>query len=389
MTYQAFLSYSHSADDKLSPAVQSALHRFAKPWYRRRAMRVFRDQTSLAADPSLWNAIQRALESSEYLLLMASTHAARSAWVNREVEWWLSNRSADKLLVLLTEGDLVWDPQTRDWDWQRTTALPPALGGRVADEPLYVDLRWAHEEAVSLRHARFRAAILDIAATIRGIAKDELEGEDVRQGRDHADRRRGGRGDRALRYRGRLQAVIATQQRTRAEDQARIARSREIAVSAITARERIPSSRSSWGLKPARWRTLQKPRTLSAARLAGPSCGGFSRAAMPGPDMSPSVRTDAALRLRTEAARFACGTWRLGVSVMPSVPPAESCSALMDSTSSRTARGAVSPSSMPPLASGGMSSRTPTTPASVPIVACSWSLQSATPAYTTSRAVNG
>ncbi|MEO8255719.1 MAG: TIR domain-containing protein [Acidobacteriota bacterium] len=241
MTYQAFLSYSHSADDKLSPAVQSALHRFAKPWYRRRAMRVFRDQTSLAADPSLWTAIQRALESSEYLLLMASPHAARSVWVNREVEWWLSNRSADKLLVLLTEGDLVWDPPARDWDWQRTTALPPALGGRGGDEPLYVDLRWARDEALSLGHTRFRAAILDIAATIRGIPKDELDGEDVRQSR--RTRRIAGAAVAAIALFGVVaawQAVIATQQRTRAEDQARIARSREVAVSSIAARERDP-----------------------------------------------------------------------------------------------------------------------------------------------------
>ena len=241
MRYQAFLSYSHTADDKLSPAVQSALHRFAKPWYRRRAMRVFRDQTSLAADPSVWNAIQRALESSEYLLLMASTHAARSVWVDREVEWWLSNRSADTLLVLLTEGDLVWDARARDWDWQRTTALPPSLAGRMADEPLYVDLRWAREEALSLGHARFRAAILDIAATIRGIPKDELDGEDVRQSRQ--TRRIAGAAVGAIALFAVVaawQAVIATQQRTRAEEQALVARSREIAVSSIAARERDP-----------------------------------------------------------------------------------------------------------------------------------------------------
>jgi hypothetical protein len=47
MAYHAFMSYSHAADGKLAPALQSALHRFAKPWYRLRAMRIFRDKTSL------------------------------------------------------------------------------------------------------------------------------------------------------------------------------------------------------------------------------------------------------------------------------------------------------------------------------------------------------
>ena len=31
MRYDAFLSYSHAADGKLAPALQRALHRFAKP----------------------------------------------------------------------------------------------------------------------------------------------------------------------------------------------------------------------------------------------------------------------------------------------------------------------------------------------------------------------
>jgi hypothetical protein len=31
--YNAFISYSHAADGKSAPAVQSALHQLAKPWY--------------------------------------------------------------------------------------------------------------------------------------------------------------------------------------------------------------------------------------------------------------------------------------------------------------------------------------------------------------------
>jgi hypothetical protein len=51
--YRGFISYSHAADDRLAPALQSGLHRFAKPWYRLRAMRVFRDKTGLAVTPEL------------------------------------------------------------------------------------------------------------------------------------------------------------------------------------------------------------------------------------------------------------------------------------------------------------------------------------------------
>src|SRR5437870_5504712 len=122
--YKAFISYSHAADGNLAPAIQSALHRVAKPWYRMRAMRVSRDQTSLAATPELWPTTVKALTESEHFLLMASPAAAQSLWVGREVEWWLANRPAKSILILLTDGEIRWDPEAGGFDWNRTTALP-------------------------------------------------------------------------------------------------------------------------------------------------------------------------------------------------------------------------------------------------------------------------
>jgi WD40 repeat protein len=182
--YKAFISYSHAADDRLAQLLQSALHRFAKPWYRRRALRVFRDKSSLAANPALWPAIEASLSQSEWLLLMASHQSAESRWVQEEVGWWITHRSADRLLILLTDGDILWDRAGRDFDWSRTTAVSSALTGRFPDEPLYVDLRWAKTlPDLSLRHSQFRAAVLDIAAPLHERPKDELDGEDVRQHR--------------------------------------------------------------------------------------------------------------------------------------------------------------------------------------------------------------
>jgi len=58
MSYKAFISYSHAADYQLAPTLQSALQRFAKPFYRLRAINVFRDKTSLHLTPKLWPLIQ-------------------------------------------------------------------------------------------------------------------------------------------------------------------------------------------------------------------------------------------------------------------------------------------------------------------------------------------
>src|SRR4051812_25203685 len=63
-TYAAFISYSRAADGRLAPALQRGLQRFAKPWYRLRALRVFRDDASLSANPDLWGSIRDALDRS-------------------------------------------------------------------------------------------------------------------------------------------------------------------------------------------------------------------------------------------------------------------------------------------------------------------------------------
>jgi WD40 repeat protein len=182
--YHAFISYSHEPDAKIAATLRLALHKFAKPWYKQRAVSVFLDQSSLSANPALWPAIEAALSSADHLLLLASERSAASFWVRKEIDWWLRNRSADKMLVLLTSGEVHWDQAARDFDWKKTTAIAPELAGRFADEPLYVDLRWARNESnLNLSHARFRAAVLDVAAPLNGRSKDELDGEDVRQNR--------------------------------------------------------------------------------------------------------------------------------------------------------------------------------------------------------------
>jgi WD40 repeat protein len=178
--YKAFVSYSHAADGKLAPALQAGLERFAKPWYRMRAFRVFRDKTGLAVTPALWGSIQRALASSEFFVLLASPEAAQSPWVQQEVAFWLEHRSADTLLVVLTGGAIAWDRQTGDFDWTRTDALPRLLERRFGEEPHHLDLRWAREDTdLSVRRPRFLDTVAGLAATLRRVPLDDLIGEDV------------------------------------------------------------------------------------------------------------------------------------------------------------------------------------------------------------------
>jgi WD40 repeat protein len=179
--YDAFISYSHDADGRMAPAVQSALQRLAKPWYRRRALQVFRDETGLAVDPHLWASIADAMDQSRYFVLLASPEAAQSVWVNREISHWLATHPAETVLPVLTDGTLVWSDRLGDYDPELSTALPPALAGVYASEPRHLDLRWAHEEdQLDPRHSRFRAEVAVLAAAIHGVAPEDLESDDVR-----------------------------------------------------------------------------------------------------------------------------------------------------------------------------------------------------------------
>jgi MTH538 TIR-like domain (DUF1863) len=182
--YRAFMSYSHAADGLLVAALQDHLQRFAKPWYRRRAIRVFRDTTGLAVTPDLWHAIRTALAASEYFILFASERAAQSQWIEQEVDFWLRQRAVEQMLIAWTDGKLQWDPAAADFDWARTTCLPPRLRGALRSEPLHLDLRWARTaDDLSPRKPEFFDAVARFSAVLRGQPLDELIGEDVRQHR--------------------------------------------------------------------------------------------------------------------------------------------------------------------------------------------------------------
>ncbi|MFE7506233.1 TIR domain-containing protein [Promicromonospora sp. NPDC057488] len=180
--YDAFVSYSHDADGPVGPALRDALHLFARPWNRLRALRVFCDRRALDPADGLWTTIRRALDTSRFLILVASPGAASSRWVRREVEQWRSMTPRRPVLLVRTGGQIVWDDVAGDFDWDRTTALPHALSGWFTEEPQWVDLE-VPPERLSLRDPVFQDAVATLAAPLHGRGKDDLLGVDVAQHR--------------------------------------------------------------------------------------------------------------------------------------------------------------------------------------------------------------
>ena len=182
--WDAFISYSHSADTDLAPALRDGLHRLAKPWHHKRAMRVFLDDASLSADPTLWTPIAQAIDSASGFVALLSPEAAASVWVNREIRQWVARCGSDRLFPVLTRGELVWSESLHDFDPERSTALPEALRGVFTEEPRHVDARWAEGRfGLTLNDLQFRDTVAELAAPLRNVPKDELIGNDLEEHR--------------------------------------------------------------------------------------------------------------------------------------------------------------------------------------------------------------
>ncbi len=236
--YDAFISYSHRLDAAIAARLQAELQRFAKPWYQVRALRVFRDQTSLAASPQLWATIQQAMGNSRWLILIASPESAQSPWVGKEIGWWREHRPANHILIAVTDGQLVWDASAGDLDWAASTALSKeALGHAFEQEPRWVDVRWAREQESSLRSAdpRFQDAVADLAAAIRQQPKDSLIGEHIRQRRRTIRSLMAGLAALVILLAFAVAAaVVAVRQRDRAIREETVATAGQLASTAIT-----------------------------------------------------------------------------------------------------------------------------------------------------------
>ena len=269
--YDAFVSYSHHADGQLAPALQQALQTMAKPWYRRRALRIFRDKTSLTATPELWGSMSSAGSSRRSSSGVAA--AAAWPWVEQEAAWWRAHRANDDLYIALTDGELDWDAV--ESDFTDGSAVPPSLHGWFASEPLWVDLRWVRTQ----EHLSPPSPVPGLRRGSRRAAARPAEGRARRRGRApppaRHPARRAARMLLMLTALAAVGAVVAIVQRNAARDQSSLATARQIAATATGALTHGWTSRMDWRPRDTRAGRPTRPRprcSLRSAR-APTSCG--------------------------------------------------------------------------------------------------------------------
>lgn len=130
--YKAFISYNH-ADARWAKWIHRALEGYRLPTRllaehglaSNRLHPIFRDRDELSTSSSLSDVIQTALRASENLIVVCSPAAAKSRWVNEEINTFKALGRGGRIFCLIVDGD-------------DGTYFPPAL---AADEPLGVDVR--------------------------------------------------------------------------------------------------------------------------------------------------------------------------------------------------------------------------------------------------------
>ena len=170
--YKAFISYRHKPlDMEFAKKLHKRIEHFTVPEELRKNGEkkpglVFRDQDELPISDNLTKNIQTALDNSEFLIVICSPDTPGSIWVQREITYFLSHHSRDKLLAMLVAGE-------------PDESFPPQLteirddNGDVMEriEPLAANI---NAKSAVQRNRLFQTESLRILAALIGCPYDRL-----------------------------------------------------------------------------------------------------------------------------------------------------------------------------------------------------------------------
>jgi tetratricopeptide (TPR) repeat protein len=185
--YRAFLSYSHK-DIAWGRWLQKALERYRVDRdltgrltpigkNNQNLRPIFVDRDDFAGGSSLKDATLRAIEASEFLIVVCSPHAAASVYVNEEIRLFKATGGAGRIIPIIVDGE-PGDP--------RSECFPPALRfaverdgqiGTTPAEPIAADAR-DHADGREIAKQKVVAGLL-------GVGLDEIRKRAAR-----AERRR-------------------------------------------------------------------------------------------------------------------------------------------------------------------------------------------------------
>ena len=187
MNYLAFISYS-SVDREQALWLHRELEAYRIPKHLvalsagavPAGLRpIFYDRLELAASADLPRSIRKALDDSQFLIVLCSPAACRSRWVNEEVLTFKRMGRADRILPVILDGEP--DAKSRGAPDEQE-CFPAALTGSLDDagnllatprlEPLAADMRPAGDKRENAK--------LKVIAGLLGVGFDALVQREVR-----------------------------------------------------------------------------------------------------------------------------------------------------------------------------------------------------------------
>lgn len=182
IVYDAFISYRHAELDQfVAKKIQKKLENFKLPksviegkkLEKTKITRIFRDEDELDTADNLSEPIDRALNNSDFLIVICTPRLPKSKWCLKEIETFLETHNRKQVLLVLAEGEPNESfPEIMTYvDEDVTDSEGKITKVRKRVEPLAVDVRG--KSRVEILKA-IDIAVIKLAATIFSLNYDEL-----------------------------------------------------------------------------------------------------------------------------------------------------------------------------------------------------------------------
>lgn len=151
--YDAFISYRHCELDKFVAEnlhkqleafkIPKSLIKAGKTNGKTKIERVFRDRDELPLASNLADPITKALQGSDYLIVICSPRLPESKWCLKEIETFISMHGRDHILAVLIEGEPIDSfPEILRFDEREVTDADGNIHiEKIEVEPLAADVR--------------------------------------------------------------------------------------------------------------------------------------------------------------------------------------------------------------------------------------------------------
>ena len=170
-TYSAFISYSRK-DEVFVTRLLKQLERYRIPRSFRTnggKFRIFRD-TEDAGVGELTDVLRKALDASDYLIIVCSPDARRSNFVALEIDYFANTKGPNSIIPILVAGrpnvEVTNENELQD------KAIPDALYKHF-EEPLAADFRSKEGDGFFTKRQRAREARFQVIAKLLGTEKTE------------------------------------------------------------------------------------------------------------------------------------------------------------------------------------------------------------------------